>query len=179
MLSCQFIWSSSSTAGVYPLPSLTLALQGWPRLGKDAAAFIRPLAPSAPSHSPRSAVPSIAMATAGAVDGEGRLEWQPWQESGPSNDPRGKGRRKRWRGGKERARERSAPLQSRVITVMRFKGIYTVTSLCPLLKVSPGADTRIGNHTGDFRKSVFFLQNSYECLFSQSCLSHRKWTQPN
>ncbi|GLD52145.1 zinc finger protein 827 [Lates japonicus] len=42
--------------------------------GKDAAAFIRPLAPSAPSHSPWSAVPSIAMATAGAVDGEGCLE---------------------------------------------------------------------------------------------------------
>lgn len=38
---------------------------------------------------------------------------------------------------KERARERSMPLQSRVITVMRFKGIYTVTSLCPVLKVSP------------------------------------------
>lgn len=138
MLSCQFIWSSSSMASIYPLPSLTLALQGWPRLGKDAAAFIRPLAPSAPSHSPRSAVPSIAMATVGAVDGEGCLEWQPWQESGPSNDPGGKGRRQRWRGGKERARNRSMPLQSRVIMVMRFKGIYTVTSLCPLLKVSPG-----------------------------------------
>lgn len=76
----------------YPHPSLTRALQGWPRLGKDAAAFICPLAPSAPSHSPRSAVPSIAMATAGAVDGEGCLEWQPWQESGPSNDPGGGGR---------------------------------------------------------------------------------------
>lgn len=94
-LSCQFIWSSSSMASIYPLPSLTLALQGWPRLGKDAAAFIRPLAPSAPSHSPWSAVPSIAMATAGAVDGEGCLEWQPWQESGPSNDPGGKGSRKK------------------------------------------------------------------------------------
>lgn len=136
MLSCQFIWSSSSMASIYPLPSLTTALQGWPRLGKDAAAFIRPLAPSAPSHSPRSAVPSIAMATAGAVDGEGCLEWQPWQESGPSNDPGGKGRRKRWWEGKERTRERSMPLWSRVITVMRFKGICTVTSLCPLLKVS-------------------------------------------
>lgn len=78
---------------IYPLPLLTLALQGWPRLGKDAAAFIRPLAPSAPSHSPRSAVPSIAMATVGAVDGEGCLEWQPWQESGPSNDPGGCGGR--------------------------------------------------------------------------------------
>lgn len=106
-LSCQFIWTTSSTASVYPLPSLTLALQSWPRLGKDAAAFIRPLAPSAPSHSPQSAVPSIAMATAGAVDGEGCLEWQPWQESGPSNDPGGGGG---WRGGKERARERSLPL---------------------------------------------------------------------
>lgn len=95
MLSCQFMWFSSSMAGVYPHPSLTLALQGWPRLGKDAAAFIHPLAPSAPSHSPRSAVPSIAMATAGAVDEEGCLEWQPWQESGPSNDPGGKGRRKK------------------------------------------------------------------------------------
>lgn len=96
MLSCQFIWSSSSMASVYPLPSLTLALQGWPRLGRDAAAFIRPLAPSAPSHSPWSAVPSIAMATVGAVDGKGCLEWQPWQESGPSDDPGGKGRRQRW-----------------------------------------------------------------------------------
>lgn len=101
-LSCQFIWTASSMASVYPLPSLTLALQGWPRLGKDAAAFIRPLAPSAPSHSPQSAVPSIAMATAEAVDGEGCLEWQPWQESGPSNDPGGKGRRK---DGEEERRE--------------------------------------------------------------------------
>lgn len=40
--------------------------------------------------------------------------------------------------GEEGAGERSMPLQSRVITVMRFKGIYTVTSLCPLLKVSAG-----------------------------------------
>lgn len=72
-----------------PPITYTSSAQGWPRLGKDAAAFIRPLAPSAPSHSPQSAVPSIAMATAGAVDGEGCLEWQPWQESGPSNDPLG------------------------------------------------------------------------------------------
>lgn len=37
-------------------------------------------------------VPSIAMATVGAVDGEGCLEWQPWQEPGPSNDPGGEGK---------------------------------------------------------------------------------------
>lgn len=133
MLFCQFIWSLSSRASIYPLPSLTLALEGWPRLGKDAAAFIRPLAPSAPSHSPWSAVPSIAMATAGAVDGEGCLEWQPWQESGPSNDPGGKGTRKGWWGGKEKARERSMPLQSRVITVARFKGnLHCNLSLSPV-----------------------------------------------
>lgn len=43
----------------------------------------------------------------------------------------GKGRRKKKDGeeGEKRARERSMPLQSRVITVRRFKGIYTVTPL--------------------------------------------------
>lgn len=83
-------------------------------------------------------VPSISMATVGAVDGEGCLEWQPWQESRPSNDPGGKGGRQRWWGGKERARKRSMSFQSRVIMVVRFKGSCTVTSFCPPVKVSTG-----------------------------------------
>lgn len=37
---------------------------------------------------------------------------------------------------KERARKRSMPLQSRVIMVMRFKGICIVTFVSPLIKVS-------------------------------------------
>lgn len=151
-------------ASVYPLPSLTLALQGWPRLGRDAAAFIRPLAPSAPSHSPWSAVPSIAMATVGAVDGKGCLEWQPWQESGPSDDPGGEGKETKMAEEKERARNRSMPLQSRVIMVMRFKDIYTVTSLCPPLKGQPRSTVRIlkyGNHMKEFRLSVFSVHQYF------------------
>lgn len=74
-------------------------------------------------------VPSIAMATVGAVDGEGCLEWQPWQEPGPSNDPGG---REGDEDGEEERREpgkRSMPIQSRVIMVARFKGVCTPTSV--------------------------------------------------
>lgn len=49
-----------------------------------------------------------------------------------------------WRGAGESAMERSAPLSSRVITVVRFKGAYTVTSRRPPAKVGPGKEAWVG-----------------------------------
>lgn len=51
------------------------------------------------------------MATAGEVDGEGCLEWQPWQESGPSNDPGGR------EGEKEEEEERASQGKVNAVTV--------------------------------------------------------------